>query len=166
MHADLFQLVVGERDLEVLRGHAARPATAVGVQGVALGAVGSEAAGLVLRLKVRLGDKDPDVFSECLGGLLAVDATANLSIVTEFLDPTDPASCEAAARTRPSSVENPTKPTVKMARFSTLACQRVFDQGAMCWSMEAAQWPSAGREKVGVCAGIRMRWGGRCLCPC
>ena len=43
---------------------------------VALGAVGGEAAGLVLRLKVRLGDEDPDVVSECLGGLLAVDAAA------------------------------------------------------------------------------------------
>src|SRR4051812_37216665 len=32
---------------------------------VALGAVGTEAAGLILRLKVRLGDGDPDVFSEC-----------------------------------------------------------------------------------------------------
>lgn len=64
---------------------------------VALGAVGSETAGLVLRLKVRLGDKDPDVFSERLGGLLAVEATANLPIVTEFLEPADPAFCETAA---------------------------------------------------------------------
>lgn len=64
---------------------------------VALGAVGSEAAGLALRLKVRLGDWDPDVFSECLGGLLAVDATANLPIVTEYLNPADAAVCEAAA---------------------------------------------------------------------
>jgi HEAT repeat protein len=64
---------------------------------VALGAVGSESAGLILRLKVRLGDRDPDVLSECLGGLLAVDPKANLSLVTEFLEPSNPAACEAAA---------------------------------------------------------------------
>jgi hypothetical protein len=63
---------------------------------VALGAVGGEAAGLVLRLKVRLGDKEPDVVSECLGGLLAVDAAANLPIVAGYLDPADPPACEAA----------------------------------------------------------------------
>ncbi len=64
---------------------------------VALGAVGSESAGLVLRLKVRLGDKDPDVFSECLGGLLAVDAGENLPLVAEYLDPSNAIACEAAA---------------------------------------------------------------------
>lgn len=63
----------------------------------ALGAVGTEAAGLVLRLKVRLGDADPDVLSECLGGLLAVDPGENLALVAGFLDPMAPARCEAAA---------------------------------------------------------------------
>ncbi len=62
-----------------------------------LGVVGTESAGLVLRLKVRLGDKDPDVLSECLGALLMVDPRVNLPVVTEFLDPSDPAACEAAA---------------------------------------------------------------------
>jgi HEAT repeat protein len=64
---------------------------------VALGAVGSEAAGLVLRLKARLGDDDPDVFSECLGGLLELDAGENLPLVAEYLDPASPVACEAAA---------------------------------------------------------------------
>ncbi len=64
---------------------------------VALGAVGTEAAGLVLRLKVRVGDRDPDVLSECLGGLLAVDPGENLPLVAGFLEPGDPAACEAAA---------------------------------------------------------------------
>jgi HEAT repeat protein len=63
----------------------------------ALGAVGTECAGLILRLKVRLGDRDPDVFSECLGGLLTVDPKNNLSLVAEFLDPSNAAACEAAA---------------------------------------------------------------------
>jgi HEAT repeat protein len=37
------------------------------------------------------------VLSECLGGLLAVDPKENLPIVTEFLEPINPATCEAAA---------------------------------------------------------------------
>ncbi len=64
---------------------------------VALGAVGTEGAGLVLRLKVRVGDRDPDVLSECLGGLLAVDPKGNLPLVTDYLEPSNPAACEAAA---------------------------------------------------------------------
>jgi HEAT repeat protein len=88
----------GIGSLPILVDAMADPAKDVRIaSAVALGAVGSEAAGLVLRLKVRLGDKDPDVFSECLGGLLAVNAEENLPIVIEYLDPADPPACEAAA---------------------------------------------------------------------
>jgi hypothetical protein len=88
----------GTFSLPVLVDGMADPARDVRIaSAVALGAVGSEAAGLVLRLKIRLGDEDPDVFSECLGGLLAVEAAAHLPIVAEFLDPADPPACEAAA---------------------------------------------------------------------
>ncbi|WZO97418.1 HEAT repeat domain-containing protein [Isosphaeraceae bacterium EP7] len=64
---------------------------------MALGAIGTESAGLILRLKVRIGDKDLDVFSDCLLGLLTVDPVENLSIVIEFLEPGHAAACEAAA---------------------------------------------------------------------
>jgi HEAT repeat protein len=64
---------------------------------VALGAVGTEAAGLLLRLKARIGDRDPDVLSECLSGLLAVNPKENLPFVSEFLEPGNAAKCEAAA---------------------------------------------------------------------
>ncbi len=64
---------------------------------VALGAVGTEAAGLLLRLKARIGDRDADVLSECLSGLLAVDPRENLPLVCEFLVPADETRCEAAA---------------------------------------------------------------------
>src|SRR3954468_363752 len=88
----------GTSCLPVLVDAMADPARDVRIaSAVALGAVGSEAAGLVLRLKVRLGDKEPDVVSECLGGLLAVDAAANLPLVAGYLDPADPPGCEAAA---------------------------------------------------------------------
>ncbi len=63
----------------------------------AMGCIGSEAAGMVLRLKVRLGDREPEVFSECLYALLAADPRANLALVAEYLDPSNDARCEAAA---------------------------------------------------------------------
>ncbi len=63
----------------------------------AMGYVGTEAAGLLLRLKSRIGDRDPDVVSECLSGLLTVNPRENLALVSGFLDPDDSACCEAAA---------------------------------------------------------------------
>ncbi len=63
----------------------------------AMGYVGTEAAGLVLRLKARIGDAEPEVLSECLSGLLTVNARENLAIVAEFLTPDNAARCEAAA---------------------------------------------------------------------
>jgi len=90
--------VEGADSLSLLVDAMADPAKEVrSAAASALGAVGTEGAGLVLRLKVRIGDADPDVLSECLGGLLSVDPRANLSLVTEFLKPSDPAACEAAA---------------------------------------------------------------------
>lgn len=63
----------------------------------ALAYVGTEAAGLLLRLKARVGDKDPEVLSECLAGLMTLGPAVNLEFVSGFLDPLDPARCEAAA---------------------------------------------------------------------
>ena len=63
----------------------------------ALGYVGSEAAGLLLRLKARLGDEEADVLSECLSGLMTIGPHANLEFVCEFLDSPEAAVCEAAA---------------------------------------------------------------------
>jgi HEAT repeat protein len=63
----------------------------------ALAYVGTEACGLLLRFKARLGDKEPDVLSECLSGLLTIEPAENLAFVCQFLDTVDPARCEAAA---------------------------------------------------------------------
>ena len=62
----------------------------------ALGYQGSKTASLLLRLKVRLGDREPDVLSECFSGLLARDAEENLPIVREALESDDLPLCEAA----------------------------------------------------------------------
>jgi HEAT repeat protein len=63
----------------------------------ALAYVGTEAAGLLLRLKARVGDEEPEVLSECLAGLVTLGPEANLDFVSGFLDPTDQVRCEAAA---------------------------------------------------------------------
>jgi hypothetical protein len=63
----------------------------------ALGLEGSEAAALVLRLKARVGDRDPDVISECLHALLTISTRDHLKFVASFLDPRNEARCEAAA---------------------------------------------------------------------
>lgn len=90
--------IEGPRSLPLLVDAMADPAKDVRCAvAVALGMVGSESAGLILRLKVRLGDRDPDVLSECLGGLLAIDPKNNLAVVTAFLRPADAPLCEAAA---------------------------------------------------------------------
>ena len=62
----------------------------------ALGHHGSEPAILLLRLKARIGDPDPDVVSECLSGLLASSPKDSLPFVAEFLDSPNPALAEAA----------------------------------------------------------------------
>lgn len=88
----------GSRALPLFVDALADPAKDVRIAAAsALGAIGSESAGLVLRLKVRVGDADADVFSECLGGLLAVDPVENLPLVSTFLEPSNAAACEAAA---------------------------------------------------------------------
>ena len=91
---------------------------------VALGAVGSESAGLVLRLKVRIGDKDPDVLSECLLGLLTVNPTEYLPIVDTFLNPNNAAGCEAAAmalgKSRLAEALDPLKECLQRCRSAEL----------------------------------------------
>jgi HEAT repeat protein len=62
----------------------------------ALGHHGSEPASLLLRLKARMGDKEPDVISECLSGLLTCSPKENLPFVSQFLDSIDTTICEAA----------------------------------------------------------------------
>ncbi len=90
--------IEGSRSLPRLVDAMTDPAKDVRIaSAVALGAIGTEAAGLLLRLKARIGDRDPEVLSECLAGLLVVNPKENLPFVSEFLEPGDAARCEAAA---------------------------------------------------------------------
>jgi hypothetical protein len=56
----------------------------------------TEAAGLLLRLKTRLGDQDPEVISECFDGLVKLSPSEGVSFVAEFLESADAAIQEAA----------------------------------------------------------------------
>lgn len=85
------------RDLPLLVDSLADPERDVRITAAqVLAAFGTEAAGLVLRFKSRIGDSDPEVLSECLSGLLSVDAREYLPLVSDFLDVENPDRCEAA----------------------------------------------------------------------
>jgi HEAT repeat protein len=62
----------------------------------ALASFASEAVGLLLRLKARLGDKEPEVLCECLASLLTISPKEYFPFVSEFLDTGNAAKCEAA----------------------------------------------------------------------
>src|SRR5579883_1000141 len=62
----------------------------------ALGYHGTESAGLLLRLKTRIGDQEPEVLSECLSGLLGCSPKEGLPLVSQVLDSGNPGLREAA----------------------------------------------------------------------
>lgn len=51
----------------------------------------------LLRLKVQIGDKDPQVMSECFIGLLKLAPVRSIELVARFLDSSDEQICEMAA---------------------------------------------------------------------
>jgi HEAT repeat protein len=57
----------------------------------------TDAAALLLRLKARVGDKEPEVLSECLNGLLKLTPDDGVAFVGEFLRFPDQAVQETAA---------------------------------------------------------------------
>jgi HEAT repeat protein len=87
----------GSADLPLLVDLLADPEKEVRIAAAqALASFGNEVAGLLLRLKARIGDSEPEVLSECLSCLLTINPRENLSFIREFLDTGHPAQCEAA----------------------------------------------------------------------
>jgi len=85
------------RDLPLVVDLMADPEREVRVAAAqAMACFGTEAPGMVLRLKARIGDSDSEVLSECLSGLLSIDSSGNLAFVAEFLESDNAARCEAA----------------------------------------------------------------------
>lgn len=61
-----------------------------------LGSLDVEVSELLLRMKARQGDPEPEVLGECLGALMRMAPQSSLSFVAEFLDRDDSAATEAA----------------------------------------------------------------------
>ncbi|HET6249319.1 MAG TPA: HEAT repeat domain-containing protein [Tepidisphaeraceae bacterium] len=63
----------------------------------ALAMSGRHEAALVLRLKLHLGDPDPEVVGECLTAIMQVDPAESLPLVARFLDDEHESVAESAA---------------------------------------------------------------------
>ena len=97
--AALFALarIGGSGDLPLLVDSQTDPEKDVRIAAAqALASFGNEAVALLLRLKARMGDREPEVLCECLAGLLTIDPKENFPFVSGFLEIGDPAKCEAA----------------------------------------------------------------------
>lgn len=62
----------------------------------ALATNGGEAGVLLLKLKVHIGDREPEVMAECFAGLLALAPERSLNLVEQYVDSADEAVGEAA----------------------------------------------------------------------
>jgi hypothetical protein len=58
--------------------------------------VGSDSAALLLRLRATLGNDEPEVLAACFSGVLALEGTAAVAWVEQFLTQEDDAAAEAA----------------------------------------------------------------------
>jgi HEAT repeat protein len=86
-----------DEDLALLVDSLADPEKEVRIAAAqALTCFEAQTASLLLRLKLRLGDGDPEVLSECFSSLLVIDPRAYLPFVCNFLRPENQAYCEAA----------------------------------------------------------------------
>ena len=76
----------------------------------AIAAEGSDAASLLVRLKILTGDREPDVMADCFNASLSLDGGDAMPIVTSFAESREPEIREAAllalgASRRPDAVE-------------------------------------------------------------
>ena len=62
----------------------------------ALAYAGSDAAAWILRLKIRLGDKEPEVIGECFTSLISLTPKEGVALTAEFLNSQDEALQELA----------------------------------------------------------------------
>lgn len=87
--------LLAEPDLHPPRERVSWPARADAAK--ALTMIGSDGAAAVLRFKLLIGDGDPNVLSDCLAGLLAIERAAALPLAERMLtNDADPAHAEAA----------------------------------------------------------------------
>lgn len=82
------------RDLVELLNDREWPARAGAAR--AMTVVGSDAAALLLRFKILIGDDEPEVISDCLVGLLGVDGSQALPLAEKLADSRDDALRDSA----------------------------------------------------------------------
>jgi HEAT repeat protein len=82
------------RDLVTLLADPEWPARAGAAR--AIGAAGSDGAALVLRLKILVGDREPEVVADCMTGLLGVDGAEALPLIESVANSRDEALRDAA----------------------------------------------------------------------
>jgi len=99
----------------------------------ALSSVGTEAAGLLLRLKARLGDAEPEVIAECLDGVLELSRGQGIAFVTGFLGSNDEPIQEAALLALGSSRLPEAFPVLKS--FAEAQTSRIRDVAFMAMAL-------------------------------
>jgi hypothetical protein len=75
--------LLAESDIKASRERISWPARQDAAR--ALTMIGSDGAAAVLRFKALLGDPEPNVLSECLSGVIAIDGDAGLELAEHFL---------------------------------------------------------------------------------
>jgi HEAT repeat protein len=62
----------------------------------AIAVVGTESVSLLLRYKMQIGDRDPEVMSDCFASVLQLEGSEGVKLVAEFTKSVDPEIREAA----------------------------------------------------------------------
>jgi hypothetical protein len=86
--------LLAEKDQHAPRERTSWPARADAAK--ALGMIGSDGAAAVLRFKLLIDDVEPNVLSDCLAGLLAIERDAALPLAERMLTSDDASHAEAA----------------------------------------------------------------------
>jgi HEAT repeat protein len=87
--------LLAEPDMRSPRERTSWPARADAAKALAM--IGSDGAAAVLRFKLLIGDAEPNVLSDCLAGLLAIERDAALPLAERMLTNDDDASQNEAA---------------------------------------------------------------------
>src|SRR5262245_25073540 len=139
-----------------------RTARSAAVQ--ALGATGAVAAIPLLRYKVRSGDEDPTVISDCFTALIGLDPAESIPFVAQFLEGGDEPTQEAAAfalgeARRPEAFaplrkfcENVRPGALQEAAFLALSMLRLPTAIDFLVSLVAAPDPSSARAALAALA--------------
>jgi len=102
----------------------------------AIAAEGSDAASLLVRLKILTGDREPEVMADCFNAILLLDGGDAMPIVTSFAESREPEIREAALlalgtsrRPMPSAICGTALPWWPTGRQRVVSCWRFLLRG-------------------------------------